>query len=976
MELTDYKQTPVSEMADRFREVIYDPGLLVKAMGETIEEITNGKATLVDASSPLVLSLEFQAVHTANLVHEHIATLRQMYPELALTYDELYHHMSDEDYIDRFASPALNKSIVFVMSIQDIRREAVYDDAEQCHKLIIPKDTAITVAETTFTLLYPIIIRRYPNGSHQVSRDASYPDPVYPLRGTNIPATSRKSADGVDWMFFSVEALQVSVSSTNFVVDRTYRFEKTIQLTDSFYHARVFFRNTDTGLWREIQTTHSQQTFDPSTPTALLKVTEDGLSVSMPIIYTTSGLLSGEIRVDVYETKGEVSLDLSNASQDNFTVVMSSIDPERDQSAYTAAMSGVSFYVYSPTVVEGGSSELSFEKLRERVKYHTLGDQTYPITNVEIETNFEKNGFDLVRMVDTVTNRIFLATRRLSDPRDKRLVTPANIGMVSFAGDLSDFSNHDSSINNGIRTTIRSKALWLDQNGKVTLLPKAHIDALYAMGRTNMVSVINGSQYLYTPFWYVLDASNNEFDLRAYSLDQPKASNLNFIRQNQTLQLFVNIASYTLTKVLTGYELRVLTTSGSYYKNAEDAEVGIQLAFHPKGEGTYAYINGELVGKDESGERLYLFRIETNHDIDGENLICVTNSTVEGVTNYQAWIDLETEFNLLHWSTSLTQNFATDETDLLLAKFMLPAGAAGNSHETLNLTLGHALTNLWRRARSFVVDKEYLRHAVDVPLLWENDVFDPDPVTGASFYIDVDGELAYRYLHRKDDPVLDDQGNPVYRFKAGDPVLDANGDPIVIAASGSGKSFDILVVDGKYFFSDDAATIDYRKEVDETLTTWITEDVSLLQRYSLDKTSIFYYPKTTLGTIKVQIENGGTDYLSAEQSFTVTLLVKKAIYDDNDIRETLTSQVVKLLDSYLSNQVINMTEIREALKESFGNSVDAFQIYGLGGDKDYQLIRVDSAKEKLCLKKMLVLQADQTLIVKDAVNVEFKLSSV
>ncbi len=39
MELTDYKQTPISEMADRFREVIYDPGLLVKAMGETVEEI-------------------------------------------------------------------------------------------------------------------------------------------------------------------------------------------------------------------------------------------------------------------------------------------------------------------------------------------------------------------------------------------------------------------------------------------------------------------------------------------------------------------------------------------------------------------------------------------------------------------------------------------------------------------------------------------------------------------------------------------------------------------------------------------------------------------------------------------------------------------------------------------------------------------------------------------------------------------------
>lgn len=981
MELTNYTPTALSSLKSRFEELRYDPAMLVKGMFETIESLTNGRAVLVDASNPTVMLLEFQAVHTANHIAETLVALRKQYPELAQSYEDLYHHMSDEDYINRFASPATVDGITFAISVQDIMREAVYDSSEAAYKLILPKDSYITVDETVFTLLYPIVIRRYQNGAVQVSFDTTYPDPTWSLSSTIIDYTVRQGPSLDPWLFFTVKLPQLQVISTNFTIDRTYNFEKDIVFSDEYYHARAFYRNSNTnGQWVEIKTTHTDQVFDPTVPTVSLKVLGDVLRVHVPIVYLSTGQISGELRLDVYTTKGDINLNLENYQQDNFVAALVSIDEERDQNVYTQAMGNVSFYLYSNAIVSGGKAGLSLEALRERVKYNAIGPQNLPITNVDIEATLENQGFDIVKNIDTLTNRVFLATRRLPQPTNEKLITPANIGMVTFVSNLGELREHSRVIDNGARLTVKSKSIWLSENSILSLLTQADVDAIRALGQTTMVGQINAKQYLYNPFYYVLDNTQEEFDLRAYALDQPLARDLNFVRQNQTLQLFVNIDTYHLKKVSTGYELRILTKSGNHYKNVEDSEVGCQLAFNPNGQTTYAYINGVLEGKNDDDERLYVFYLNTNHDIDRDDLICITNSNVEGITDYQAWIGLSTVFNVLHYTTSLTSSFVSDDTDYMLGKFILPAGVVGNSQEALTLDLGYALSQLWRRSRSFLQDEVYVRHDVDIPLLYTEDVMERDPVTGSFITIITDGNgdkhVQYNIIHHAGDPVLDAEGQPVFLHRVGDVVLDEHGEPVTVASSVTGREMDILVVDARYYFADDAATVAYRDEIEEVLTTWITKNIESLEEYALEQTRIFFYPKTTLGSIQVYVENGGTDYLTAEQSFLVTLHVKYAIYNDPEIREKLRALTVTVLDQYVGEQVINMTQAREELRLLYGDAVDALSITGLGGTRDYQLVKVASARNKLCLKKNLAIQADKSMIVLDAVEVEFKLSAI
>jgi len=970
MDLTNYTPTAISSVRERFNEARFDPTMLIKTEIETIEEITNNKALLVDATNPAVLILEMAAVLASNCIQENAALLRKQYPSLAVTIEELYYHMSDEDYLNRFASPATG-NFTFSIQVSDLISQMVYDTVEKTYKVEFPRDSTITVDGVTFTTLYPIVIRRYSNGVVQISYDPSISNPVSSLKNTIIEPTSRRAANGDEWIFFTIPALQTAISTSYFVIEKTYNFKKSIVYTDDFFHARVFYQNENTAKeWVEILTTHSEQVFDITKPTALLKVLEDTVLVEIPAVYITSGLISGQLRVDLYTTKGELSLNLQNYRQDAFVVELKAIDEERDLSNYTNAMAGVSYYCYSLDVVTGGKSAIDFETLRERVIYNSVGPQVLPITNFQQEASVENNGFQIVKNIDVVTNRVFQATRELPTPKNSKLITPANIGIVTFTSSLEELVAKSSVVGNGARATILSKSLFKSVNGKLSLMDSAEINQLYALNQTAMVDAVNSGSYLYTPFYTVFDASGDEFEIRSYALDQPYAKDLNFVRQNQTLQLFVNTGAYSITKVSDGFILKITTKSGNYYQNLDNGQIGVQLAFNPMGESTYAYINGVLETKGSDGERTFSFKIETNHDLNSEHLLAITNSQVQGITDYTAWVDLTTEFNLIHHTNSLTENFTYDATDLLLGKFLLTPGHVGNSLEKLTLHFGDALKNLWSRSRSFKTDRIYRTHQVDVPLLYEEVVFNADPVTGSAFTIE-NGEIVYQYLHRVGEPVLDTNGNPVYKYRAGDVLLDESGEPVYDVDLKTGRECDLLVVDARYFFATDTATVSYRKEIESILTDWIVDGLGAISEELLEQTRIYFYPKTTLGLVRVYTPNDAEDYLDAEQVLTVSLYVPKAIYENLAVREKLERSTIEILNTYIGQNRVNVSEIEDYLRVYYADSVSSVRLSGLGGGSNYQVVRLVNPNTKLCIKKELVVQPDKTTLVSDAVVFEW-----
>jgi len=949
----------------------YNPSALQRVVLDYLDEVTEGAVNVVDPTSPFVFLLESSAVNTAIAVNEALSILPKQYPDLAQTESDLYRHMSDKDYINRFASPS--KAVFTIsMNLPDVQNKMVWDPTESCYKATFPRDSKFVVGEYTFTLLYPIDIRKYESGMIQISYDPSIASPIDDLQSNIITPLVRYDASQVGWLFFDVPVYQFAIASTNYPLQAAQVFSQDIQYTDQFYLMRAYYRNTATGdKWVEINVTHTDQVYDLNTPTTVAKVFTGYVNVTIPMLYLDSGVLTGEIRFDIYTSKGSLTVNLSNYKVSEFQLLLQPVDEERDLNEFTAAMADISYYPFSRDLVTGGANAIDFATLRQRVIMHSTGPQIIPITPTQAQAKIEANGFTLVKNIDTITNRIFLATQKLPKPMNEKLATSANIGISPFVTNMAFLQTLDTVASNGERCTILSSNLYLNNNGILVILTSAQIAALKSMAKSDLVVEVNSKKYLYSPYYYVLDDSDNEFAVRAYDLDYPLATDLSFISQNQTLKLPVNTGSYSIAKIPGGYRLSIITASGNYYKQLDDGTVFAQLAYYPVGETRMAYINGVLAGTDATtNERMWTFDILTNYDLNSADNLTITNASMFGTDPIDNWINLEHQFHIFHATTSIDADFVPDDADALLGKFLLPDGAVANTHETLDLQLGLALKALWTRSRSFAAGQDYQRYQFDVPMYYEDDVYDIDPVTGSIFKIENE-QIVYLKLHSAGDPVLDNEGNQIYKHKKGDVVLDANGKPVVVSDLTVNKEVDMLFVDGRQYFVDDPAFLAYNQELVGVLDSWIVDDVAGVQKTLLEQTRIFFYPKTTLGQVKVFTQDQGQDILPSEQSLNIDLYVKSEVYNDSAVRQQLYDNTVKLLDQYISGAVVNTTEITLALVEMYGNSVESTAMSGLGGEKNYKILSLADEQNRLCLKKILVLQPDGSLIIKEDVTVNF-----
>ena len=107
--------------------------------------------------------------------------------------------------------------------------------------------------------------------------------------------------------------------------------------------------------------------------------------------------------------------------------------------------------------------------------------------------------------------------------------------------------------------------------------------------------------------------------------------------------------------------------------------------------------------------------------------------------------------------------------------------------------------------------------------------------------------------------------------------------------------------------------------------------------------------------------------MGAEQSFSVDLMVTKAVYEDIALRERIESLTVKTLDSFMNNPTVNINDIEDALRIAYQNSVVSFRVKGLTS-KNYAFVEIVDGAKRLCLKKRLELMADNSIVIKEDIT--------
>jgi hypothetical protein len=966
----------IRDTLDQIQQFQYNPSAIARASLQSLSDAYSGDLTVVDPSNPFISLVEMSAVMVAAAMEKNEVNTRKQYPQAAQTVDDLYLHMSDKDYVNRFAIPA-EAQFTFVLPKDELINKMVLDASTGIRKVVIPRNTQFTIADTVFSMQYPIEIQQLQHGGLQVIYDTDQVSPLQALESNAISWELRRNGS-TDYLAFSLSVQQVQIVSVISPINIAKTWSLVLQYIDQYNYARVYHENAD-GTWKELAITHTPQVFDVMSPTCVLKVDEVNkrLQCVIPQIYTVSGQLSRRIRVDLYTTKGVVNLDLSNYGMGDTAIVFQSWDTSDDKT-YSAPLNTLTEkYAFCQDSVVGGQDELAFLDLRANVIDNTTGPNDIPITHVQIASALQRDGYELVTNVDNITNRTFLATKPLPDPTNTKLITAAGAMNATVSLSLNDLAQHAYAIDNATSVTLTPDALFKDVNGVMQLVSDVELETLNALSNEQKALIVTNGLYRYTPFHYVLDNSGSEFAVRPYYLDDPSVITKLFVSENATTQLQVGTGQYDIVRTVTGYKLRILTSSTDTFQALDDDVVFVQLAFTPQGENSQAFINGTLVGKDTTGkERYYEFDLSTTFDVEFDEAL---NTHYLQLSRFFMFTTeprltgapLTTTFDIVYSTTQpMDTGWSSAEVDTMLGRFLLPANVVGITHEQLKVKFGDALDRLWARSRSVIDTIQYATWSVDVPAVYSSDVYQRDPVTGSAITI-VDGKPTYTVLHHKGDPVLNDDGTPVYQFRAGDLRLDANSQPIPINERGMTRQIDFMLIEGVYKFGTDSSAVAYRSQLLSVLLGWLTQDLEQLESQVLEQTDLYFYPKQTVGSINVLNGSNLKTTIEAGQSLLLSLQVPPNVYTNETLKASLKSTAIKTISTALQQTTVERSQIVKQLLDLFGEDVYDAKLSGLGGTADMDIFTVLDASTRCSLRKKLVAQTDESLIVQEDLTVDF-----
>lgn len=958
--------TSIAKLKDEINEVRYNPAAIQRRLFQTLEEMTQGEIDVVDPSNPFVFLMEASVVLTSAQMEESENLTRRLYPSMAQTEDELYLHMSDQDYVGRFNSPSRTTFKLLFHKDEIIKRAVLTEDGET-RKIVIPRNTEFQVSDYTFTMEYPVELRVLGHGGLQVAYDVTQPSPLQTLE-SNMVDWSVVILRGEDYVLVNLPINQFELKPRYAHLNRSTQYNKSFALDDPFYYCRVY--RATSGGWEEIRTTHTDQVFDPNVPTALLKVYEDSLNVSIPHIYISNRSLDKELRVDIYTTKGPLNLILDGYEMNAFTANWR--DVGKKDSKFSAPLNVfTSMAVYSDDIVTGGAEGLDFETLRERVMTNALGNAQLPITEAQLNARLANMGYLAVKDVDNVTNRIYLASRHLPQPQSERTVSGASCTVGRMQGIYDELVNYQGVWDNKERITITSDCLFSHDNGVTRFVPNTQRQHLKQLTGSGLTTAINQGTYLTTPFHYVLDAEENQFYSRAYYLDGPTIENREYVEENTTMGLSVDTNSLHVHKKEDRYTLQVNVHTGKQMIDVDTDDFVTQLSFRPPNERQDVYLNGRCI-KRNGQTWVFEFDLLTRFDVNGDHRILLDGFTMypSEIRYYEA--ELTTTFNLVHYAK---KSLVPGEVRSLLypgALFLFKDDYRGVSHEKLDIRFGDYLEGFWENSRTVVSSSSYITHDGDVEATYESNVYKRDPITGTiELKMDDNGQVSYDVLHREGETILNDEGDPVLLYRKGDPVLDSNGEPILSYGRGLLREWDIFLIDGRYRFATRQQDTDYLKEIPRTIISWLKTDLYTFRQWALEQTEIFLYPQRTLGGAEALVGEGENRVVDLEQSFKVTYYLTHSKYSDTFVRETLGDLAKDVIADTLRKGQLKHNQMVAKITARAGEDIIAVEVEGLGGKDNLSALTLINDVERCAIRKRLEQTLDGEFEVVDDVNVNF-----
>ena len=942
-------------------------------MGLIEEALEDDSALFADPGQPLPFLIESNVVNTCAAIESVEILDQRSYPVMAVSEEGLYCHMTDKDYRNMFSKPG-SAPFYIVVSEDEIIEKAIPIQNSSTRKLTLGKHSQIVVNNIAFTFQYPINFLVKSHGAVEIVYDGTKPSHLQTLRGNKIEADIIKirgeggPGDILRMMRIPVDVMQMRLTSYIEEPDSSAILQKTYTFDDKFFAIRAF-RMTATGQWVEMVTTHSDQVFDVAKPTILAKVVDNTVSIELPHIYVQTNMVSRSIRIEIYTTKGDLIENFDHLNPEDFKYKQIDLDND-DAGVFTAAgLSLTTLSVVGRGAVSGGTNAPTFEERRDRVMRNVVYDNVMPISDAQVETVLQDLGFDSMMTTDLITTRTYLANRVMPKNTQGLTTTGIDTAMMTMRATFESLVTLETVRDNEEQITIMPDTLYKDKSGEVVIVPDAERHVLDSLAGEELVDELQKATYLTTPLHYVLDARDQSFEARPYFLTNPKVEVKSYAASNDGIEVFVSSsANISISYTDTGYSLRVETSSNEPYRQLDDSQVHVQLAFIVPGTDDLTYANGTLLQTLPSKERIFEFRIDTNWMITEDHLLMTTNFTEPGSAPPRYEVHLETLFSLI-WSVSDYAGPASD-VDNVLGRHLLPSNAIGVYHEQVLVHLGDELTGLWARSRNHATAREFERYTTDIPAVYERNEYYIDPQTGLPEIIEVNGVKQLHIKHPKGDPRFDEYGDPVYKHRKGDPVY-RDGGLVLVTDRKTERWWEVALFDANYRYATREYDTEYYASVPDVLVTWVNTVLGGVKDL-LERTSLYFHPKNTLRYFEAIIDDTELTTIYGSHEFVIMIYVTDEVYRNNALRSAMETAAIQALTNALDTTRVTRLNLEDAIKTALGSDGISVNLEGLGGTRPANVVTIMDNTSRLTISKRPALEADGTIAVRDAVEVLFR----
>lgn len=951
-----------------------------------LEDLTEGTVRMVEASNPVAYDAEIMATQAAAVLDQAEVFSRRMYPELARTEEDLYLHMADVDYLNRFSTPA-TMVIGAVFNEAELKGIAVpIHDGSGASKLVIPKHSFFTLAGSEFVTQYPIEIKILHNGSFSISMDYSSTSPLY-LPPSNMVSFEVSQIDNDRFIIINIPVQQVSVSSHLLQLTSFSGFSQEFRFSDNFHYIRAFIYNQNTRTWVEAATTHNPIIYDPNKPTVLLQVRNQTVAATIPQIYFDTGLVRDSVRLDIYTTKGELNIDYSDYDVGTFKLKFQDLD-RINGDVYSAPFGQlVNLAVIPRTPLKGGRGPMTFNQMQRRFIRRSAVVAGLPITSNQLSQDVSDTNFELITQLDDITNRQFILTRDVDPPEDKSSATglPCTMGIAHV--NMNELAVYNGVMIDGGRVTLKTDTLLEGTTKGLRLVPKKEVNDLKLMATRSpdaLANIVNGREFYFSPYIYVMDDSSDQFNMRPYHMSSPDILSRVQFQLNDSVGLAIRSEEYVIVPNNdgTGYIMMMTLEKSEALGLLDPDQLKIQLSYRTGTGGRRTYIAGSLIskldpktGRPVSEEWIYRFEWLTDYDIDNQHRLNITN------TGFPVDLTQEVDVIFIVKDYRPPEAFKGDIDTIIsvnhIENYDWRSFYIGQSQEKITIQFGHFLKHLWRRSRTIEEVIEFQTYPEDVLARYPTDIYKRK--ADGSLFLEIDRETNTSKLvklHNRGDIIKVDGENQV-KYPKGS-IVYRDGKPVPKKTTRDLiRQVDLFLVDGRHYFVNHQPTMDYLDRSINTITNWVVTDVPDIEQRGIDETEFFFHPKQGVGNIEVMIEDGSLVTAKSNQSLRVTYKIRKEKYEDPEVvanlKETTAKTITDAINSIkrVSGTAISRGDIESVLKAIYRGDIIDVNISGWMNDEHDMILISDLSAVPTVGKKLTVL-SNMALTIEDDVAIDFK----